>query len=127
MNKTMSYVNLFRNVKEGKVTWGMTFRVGETDVSCNSVPAVDYGAFVPKVSKSGTTKYLGSKYPLVVEFDDIRAGVKPGKFFANVSAVVEPPKADATKLDALLDGAPSGAEAAKDEPKVEPETEDDAL
>ena len=123
----MSYVNLFRNVKEGKVTWGMTFRVGATDVSCNSVPEIDYGAFVPKVSKSGAVKYLGSKYPMVVEFDDIRAGVKPGRFFANVAAISEPPKADAAKLDALLDEAPNGAEAAKDEPKVEPETEDDAL
>lgn len=127
MNKTMSYVNLFRNVKEGKVTWGMTFRVGDTDVSCNSVPAINYGAFAPKVSKSGATKYLGSRHPMVVEFDDIRAGVKPGKFFANVMSVSEPPKAEASKLDALLDGTPDGAEAAKDEPKVEPETEDDAL
>ncbi len=127
MNKTMSYVNLFRNrdAKTGKRSWGMTFRINNTDVSSNRVPMLDYGAFAPRVSKDGKTKYLGSKYPMVVEFDDIREGRTPGRFFANVSAVVEPPKADETKLDALLDETPSGVETAKDEPKVEPE--DDAL
>jgi len=121
MNKTVSFVSLFRNVDDaGKVSWNASLKIDGKDVGATHLPKFDLSAFEPRVSKDGKTRYLCSKRPMLVEYSDIRAGKKAGKFFTNVVAISEPEEADAGDLDALLSGEVAGVEPAKDEPaKVE--------
>jgi hypothetical protein len=124
MNKTVSFVSLFRNVKEGKVSWGASLKIGEHDVGATHLPKFDLSLFEKKTSKDGKTTYLGSKMPLVVEYSDIRPGKVAGKFFTNIVSIAKQDEADANDLDALLSGETKSVEASKDEP--EPAEEQDA-
>lgn len=116
MNKTVSFVSLFRNVKEGVVTWGATFKVDGRDIGASHLPKFDPSLFETKVSKDGKTKYLSSKRPLLVEYSDIRAGKVAGKFFTNIISLSDQPEMENDDLDALLAGEATDAEPAKDEP-----------
>lgn len=124
MNKTVSFVSLFRNVKDGKVSWGASLKIGEHDVGATHLPKFDLSLFEKKTSKDGKTTYLGSKMPLVVEYSDIRPGKIAGKFFTNIISIAKQDEADANDLDALLSGETKSVEAPKDEP--EPAEEQDA-
>lgn len=123
MNTLVTFVSLFRNTKDGKRSWGASFRVGSgenaVDVGATNLPKFDLGLFKPAVSKDGRTRYLASRFPLTVEFSDIRKGEKAGKFFTNISKIEAPERMDDGELDALLDGPVEHAEPAKDEPSVE--------
>lgn len=120
MNKTVSFVSLFRNTDEGKVSWNASVKIDGKDVGATHLPKFDISAFEPKVSKDGKTRYLCSKRPMLVEYSDIRAGKKPGKFFTNIVAISTPEEIGADELDGLLAGDVAGVEPAKDEPaKVE--------
>ncbi len=99
MNKTITFVSLFRNTN-GR--WNASFAVNGVDVGAYPVPAVDTALFAKAVSAKGV-KYLRSIRALVVEFGDIREGREPGKFFTNIASIAEQPEADTAKLDALLD------------------------
>lgn len=116
MNKTVSFVSLFRNVKEDKVTWGATFKVDGRDIGASHLPKFNKSLFETKVSKDGKTKYLASKRPLLVEYSDIRAGKVAGKFFTNIVSLEGQPEMETSDLDALLSGDATEAEPAKDEP-----------
>lgn len=116
MNKTVTFVSLFRNVKDGKVAWGATIKVDGRDISATHLPKFDLGLFETKVSKDGKVKYLASKRPMLVEFSDIRAGKTAGRFFTNIISISEQPEMESGDLDALLDGEPAAVEPSKDEP-----------
>lgn len=116
MNKTVSFVSLFRNVKEGVVTWGATFKVDGRDIGASHLPVFDRNLFETRVSKDGKTKYLASKRPLLIEYSDIRAGKVAGKFFTNIVSLGDQPEMENGDLDALLAGDATETEPAKDEP-----------
>lgn len=116
MNKTVSFVSLFRNVKDGVVTWGATFKVDGRDIGASHLPKFDRSLFETRVSKDGKTKYLSSKRPLLVEYSDIRAGKTAGRFFTNIVSLGDQPEMENDDLDALLAGEATDAEPAKDEP-----------
>ena len=116
MNKTVTFVSLFRNVKDGKTAWGATIKVDGRDVGATHLPKFDLGAFETRVSKDGKVKYLASRRPMLVCYADIRAGKVAGKFFTNIVSISEQPEMETSDLDALLDGEPAAAEPPKDEP-----------
>lgn len=122
MNRTISFVSLFRNTRKNETTgkneisWGASFKVDGTDIGATHLPAFDLSLFATKLSQDGKTRYLGSKRPLVVEYSDIRAGKKAGKFFTNIAAIYEQPEADANALDRLLAGDAEAAAPVTDEP-----------
>lgn len=99
MNKTIAFVSLFRNADN---RWHAAFDVKDVRVGACQMPAVDASLFAKAVSAKGV-KYLRSLRPLTVEFSDIREGNKPGVFFTNILSISEPPKADTSSLDTLLD------------------------
>lgn len=116
MNKTVSFVSLFR----GEKGWNASVKIDGRDVGATHLPKFDISAFEPKVSKDGKTRYLCSKRPMLVEYSDIRPGKKPGKFFTNLVSIALPEEIGADELDGLLEGDVAGVEPAKDEPaKVE--------
>lgn len=116
MNKTISFVSLFKNVDPvTKVsTWGASFHVGDVDVSAGHLPKFDVSLFEKRVSDKGV-KYLASKRPLLIEHSDITAGKKAGRYFTNIASIGVPPPVDASELDALLD-AEDGADPKPAEP-----------
>lgn len=99
MNKTVAFVSLFRNVD---ARWHAAFDVNGINVGACQIPAIDVSLFAKAVSNKGV-KYLRSTKPLCIEFGDIREGTKAGRFFTNVLSITEPPKANTSELDALLD------------------------
>lgn len=119
MNKTVSFISLFKNEKG----WNASVKVNGNDVGATHLPKFDLSLFEKKTSKDGKTTYLGSKLPLVVEYSDIRPGKKPGKFFTNIISIAKQDEVSANDLDALLEGKATSVEAPKDEPA--PESDDD--
>ena len=99
MNKTITFVSLFRNADN---RWHASFTVNGVNVGACQVPTVDASLFAKAISAKGV-KYLRSLRPLIVEFSDIREGREPGRYFTNIASITEPPKADTSGLDALLD------------------------
>jgi len=121
MNKTVTFVSLFRNVnpETKQITWGASFKVDNTDIGASHLPKFDLSLFKPMVSKDGKTKYLGSKRPVLVEYSDIRAGKKEGKFFTNIVSISEQPEADNSELDAMLDDETAEAEQSTEAPQTQ--------
>ena len=99
MNKTITFVSLFRNADN---RWHASFTVNGVNVGACQVPTVDAALFAKVVSAKGV-KYLRSIRPLIVEFSDIREGREPGRYFTNIASITEQPKADTSEIDALLD------------------------
>ena len=111
MNKTVSFVSLFKNEK----SWNASVKINGSDVGATHLPKFDPSLFEKKTSKDGKTTYLGSKIPLVVEYSDIRPGKKPGKFFTNIISIAKQDEVNANDLDALLNGEATSVEAPEDD------------
>ena len=102
-NKTISFVNIFRNVDDkGAVTYNARFEVNGVDVSAR-VYEFDKTMFAPRKAKETGLVFLGSKFPLSVEFTAIRRGTKnEDALFTNI-VKMEAPKCDGLEdLEAMF-------------------------
>lgn len=102
-NKTISFVNIFRNTDDkGAVTYNARFEVNGVDVSAR-VHEFDKTMFAPRRAKETGLVYLGSKYPLSIEFTAIRHGSEnPNALFTNI-VKMEAPKCDGLEdLEAMF-------------------------
>jgi hypothetical protein len=102
-NKTISFVNIFRNVEDkGAVTYNARFEVNGVDVSAR-VYEFDKTMFAPRKAKETGLVFLGSKFPLSVEFTAIRRGTKnEDVLFTNI-VKMEAPKCDGVEdLEAMF-------------------------
>lgn len=102
-NKTISFVNVFRNKDdEGTVTYNARFEVNGVDVSAR-VYEFDKTMFAPRKAKETGLVYLGSKFPLSIEFTAIRRGTKnEDALFTNI-VKMEAPKCDGLEdLEAMF-------------------------
>ena len=105
-NKTISFVNIFRNVDDkGAATYNARFEVNGMDVSAR-VYEFDKTMFAPRKAKETGLVYLGSRFPLSVEFTAIRRGTKnEDALFTNI-VKMEAPKCDGLEdLEAMFNAA----------------------
>ena len=90
-NRTISFVNIFRNVDVNKqVSYNARFEVNGIDVSAR-VYEFDKELFAPRKAKETGLVYLGSKYPLSIEFTALRKGTKNAEaLFTNIVSMTPP-------------------------------------
>jgi hypothetical protein len=90
-NRTISFVNIFRNVDErNQVTYNARFEVNGIDVGAR-VYEFDKTLFAPRKAKESGLVYLGSKFPLHIEFTAIRKGTKNADvLFTNIVSMTPP-------------------------------------
>lgn len=122
-NKTISFVNIFRNTDDkGAVTYNARFEVNGVDVSAR-VYEFDKSMFAPRKAKETGLVYLGSKYPLSIEFTAIRRGTKnEDALFTNI-VKMEAPKCDGLEdLEAMFASAEESKETEATEESKETET-----
>jgi hypothetical protein len=117
MEKTITFVNLFKNVKEdGSVSLSLTARIGEVFASSTDIPPMDMKLFTKAVSKTGI-KHLRTKRPVELTYANLHKGDKADAWFFNAVAVEATPQADQAEILALFE-----EPAAQDD---EPTTQDD--
>lgn len=90
-NRTISFVNIFRNVDEqNQITYNARFEVNGIDVSAR-VYEFDKTLFATRKAKETGLVYLGSKFPLSIEFTAIRKGTKNADaLFTNIVSMTPP-------------------------------------
>jgi hypothetical protein len=102
-NRTTSYINIFRNVDEqNQITYNARFEVNGIDVSAR-VYEFDKALFTPHKAKETGLVYLGSKFPLHIEFTAIRRGTKNTEaLFTNIVSMTPPSFAGLKDLEAMF-------------------------
>lgn len=103
MEKTVTFVNLFKNVKEdGTVSLSLTARVGDVFMSSNDIPPMDMKLFTKAVSKTGV-KHLRTKRPVELTYANVHKGDKADTWFFTAVAVEATPQADQGEVLALFE------------------------
>jgi hypothetical protein len=114
-NRTISFVNIFRNVDEkNQVTYNARFEVNGIDVSAR-VYEFDKELFAPRKAKETGLVYLGSKYPLSIEFTAIRKGTKnENALFTNIVSMTPPSCDGMDDIEAMFNAADAQSTKATD-------------
>ena len=117
-NRTVSFVNVFRNVDEkNQVTYNARFEVNGIDVSAR-VYEFDKELFAPRKAKETGLVYLGSKFPLLIEFTAIRKGTKNAEaLFTNIVSMTPPSCDGMDDIEAMFNAADAQSTKATEQPE----------